>query len=66
MKTIENINSKFKKGQEVSYLGKKAIIRSAKWCIYSQDFFYDIKYRNENGDRCGVTTYENSQTLTIK
>ena len=66
MKTTKNTNSKFKKGQKVSYLGNEAEIRSVKFCIYAKDFFYIVQYRNENHMRCSVDTYENSQTLTTK
>jgi|TARA_B110001450_G_scaffold53462_1_gene50010 hypothetical protein len=59
-------NSKFKKGQKVSYLGNKAEVRSLNWCIYAEDFVYNVKYRNENNTRCGVTTYENEQTLKAR
>jgi uracil DNA glycosylase len=56
------MKNKFHKGQKVYYLGNEAVIKSVKFCIYSQDYYYNVKYTK--GLKFGVTTYEKSNTIT--
>ena len=55
MKTV-NMNvgyatPKFKRGDEVDYLGRKAKVRSAKYNIYDKSFDYTVDYRDDNNQR---------------
>jgi len=58
------MKNKFHKGQKVYYLGNEAVIKSVKFCIYSQDYYYNVKYTDlTHGIKIGVTTYEKSNTI---
>ena len=51
LRKAERREPKFKRGDEVDYLGTKAKIRSSKYNSFDKSFDYTVEYRDENNQR---------------